>query len=109
MSTGRADLASAEYAGLEIQQHVLAQLAAGESISKKTFGAVAAEELAAMQRALDNHRAPTTFRDYIFAINKYLIPFFGRLPFASIRDERKPKNDKKTVKIRIFIYRKIGA
>ncbi len=87
VSTGRADLASAEYAGLEIQQRVLAHLAAGESISKKTFGAVAEEELAAMQRALDNHRAPTTFRDYIFAINKYLIPFFGRLPIASIRDE----------------------
>ncbi len=86
-STGRADLASAEHAGLEIQQHVLSQLAAGESISKKTFGAVAEEEIAAMQRALDNHRAPTTFRDYIFAINKYLIPFFGRLPIASIRDE----------------------
>lgn len=86
-STGRADLSSAEHTGIEIQQHVLAQLAAGESISKKTFGAVAAEEIAAMQRALDNHRAPTTFRDYIFAINKYLIPFFGCLPITSIRDE----------------------
>lgn len=87
VSTGRTDLASAKPAGIEIQQHVLAQLAAGESISKKTFGAVAEEEIAAMQRALDNGRAPTTFRDYLFAINKYLIPFFGRLPIASIRDE----------------------
>ncbi len=40
-----------------------------------------------MRRALDNSRAPKTYRDYIFAINKYLIPFFGKMPVASIRDE----------------------
>ncbi len=32
-------------------------------------------------------RAPKTSRDYIFAINKYLIPFFGKMAVASIRDE----------------------
>ncbi len=57
-STGRADLASAKPTALEIQQQVLAQLSAGESISKKTFGAVAAEEIAAMQRAF---RRPPVF------------------------------------------------
>lgn len=86
-STGQANLADAKPAGIEIQQRVLTQLAAGESISKKTFGEVAAEEIAAMRRALDNSRAPKTYRDYIFAINKYLIPFFGKTPVASIRDE----------------------
>ncbi|MBU3708631.1 MAG: hypothetical protein FGM20_05940 [Burkholderiaceae bacterium] len=40
-----------------------------------------------MRRALDNSRAPKTYRDYIFAINKYLIPFFGKMAVASIRDE----------------------
>jgi hypothetical protein len=48
---------------------------------------VAEEEIAVMRRALDNSRAPKTYRDYIFAINKYLIPFFGKLPVASIQDE----------------------
>ncbi len=86
-STGTADLVNAKPAGIEIQQRVLAQLAAGESLSQKTFGEVAQEEMAAMRRALDNSRAPKTYRDYIFAINKYLIPFFGKLPVASIRDE----------------------
>ena len=86
-STGTANLAEAKPAGIEVQQQVLAQLAAGESLSNKTFGEVAAEEIAAMRRALDNSRAPKTYRDYIFAINKYLIPFFGKLPVASIRDE----------------------
>lgn len=86
-STGTTNLADAKPAGIEIQQRVLAQLAAGESISNKTFGEVAQEELTAMRRALDNSRAPKTYRDYIFAINKYLIPFFGKLPVANIRDE----------------------
>ncbi len=86
-STGTTNLVDAKPAGIEIQQRVLAQLAAGESASHKTFGEVAAEEIAVMRRALDNSRAPKTYRDYIFAINKYLIPFFGKLPVASIRDE----------------------
>jgi integrase len=86
-STGQANLESAKSAGIEVQQLGLSQLAAGESISKKTFGEVAHEELAAMRRALDNSRAPKTYRDYIFAINKYLIPFFGGMSVASIRDE----------------------
>ena len=72
-STGEINLNQAKPAGLEIQQRILSQLAAGESISKKTFGEVACEELAAMERAQGNKRAPTTYRDYIFAINKYLI------------------------------------
>jgi len=85
-STGETSLDTAKSAGIEIQQQVLSQLAAGESLSKKTFGEVAKEELAAMRRALDNSRAPKTYRDYIFAINKYLIPFFGRIPVANIRE-----------------------
>ncbi len=51
------------------------------------FVAVAEEAIAAMQRAFDNGRARTSFRDYIFDINKYLILFFGRLPATSIRYE----------------------
>ncbi len=86
-STGQANLEAAKPAGIQVQQQVLSQLGAGESISKKTFGEVAQEELAAMRRALDNSRAPKTYRDYIFATNKYLIPFFGGMPVASIRDE----------------------
>ena len=86
-STGEINLNQAKPAGLEIQQRVLAHLAGGESISKKTFGEVAEEEIAAMRRALDNSRAPKTYRDYTFAINKYLIPFFGKMLVASICDE----------------------
>ena len=86
-STGTANLAEAKPAGIKVQQRVLAQLSAEECISQKTFGEVAEEEIAVMRRALDNSRAPKTYRDYIFAINKYLIPFFGKLPVASIQDE----------------------
>jgi integrase len=86
-STGTTNLAEAKPAGIKVQQRVLAQLSAEECISQKTFGEVAEEEIAVMRRALDNSRAPKTYRDYIFAINKYLIPFFGKLPVASIQDE----------------------
>jgi integrase len=86
-STGQANLEAAKSAGIQVQQQVFSQLAAGESISKKTCGELAQEEIAAMRRALDKSRAPKTYRDYIFAINKYLIPFFGKLPVAGIRDE----------------------
>lgn len=86
-STGQINLDRAKTSGLEIQERFLDQLAAGESISKKTFGEVAREELAAMERARDIKRAPTTYKDYAFAINKYLIPFFDRLRICSINDE----------------------
>lgn len=86
LSTGQMNVDLAKTAGMEIQQRVLDQLAAGESISKKTFGEIAREELEAMQRAMGSKRAPTTFKDYTFVINKYLIPFFGRLPISSIND-----------------------
>jgi len=86
-STGQSNLDLAKTAVIEVQHQILSQLAAGESISKKTFSAVAQEELAAMRRALDNSRAPITYKDYIFAINKYLIPFFGIIPIVDIRDE----------------------
>jgi integrase len=87
VSTGHADLASAKPTSIEIQQRTLAQLAVGQPIFIKTFGEVAREELLAMSRAQDNHRAPTTFKDYTFAINKYLIPFFDRTAIADINDE----------------------
>jgi integrase len=40
-----------------------------------------------MERAQGNKHAPTTYKDYTFAINKYLIPFFGKIPISSINDE----------------------
>ena len=86
-STGQTNLDIAKSEGMKVQLQVLSRLASGESISNKTFGELAKEEISIMSRALDNARAPKTYRDYIFAINKYLIPFFGKLPITSIQDE----------------------
>ena len=43
-----------------------------------TFKRVAESAIRTMQTALQNEHGKVVYKDYIFAINKYLIPFFGR-------------------------------
>jgi hypothetical protein len=47
-------------------------------IVNHTFKRVAESAIRTMQTALDNKHGKVVYKDYIFAINKYLIPFFGR-------------------------------
>ena len=56
-STGTTKLTDAKSTGIEIQQQVLTQLGAGESVPKKTFGEVAQEEIAAMRGTLATSKA----------------------------------------------------
>ena len=56
-STGTTKLTDAKSTGIEIQQQVLTQLGAGESVPKKTFGEVAQEEIAAMHCILATSKA----------------------------------------------------
>jgi len=74
-------------------------------IVNHTFKRVAESAIRTMQNALDNKHGKVVYKDYIFAINKYLIPFFGRkfinnityadfLQFEKYREDkigRKPK------------------
>ena len=39
---------------------------------------MALDEIANMAQAVHNKTGKRTYRDYAFAINKYLIPFFGQ-------------------------------
>jgi integrase len=60
---------------------------AGLAITTKTFKQIALDEIANMSKALDNNIGRRCYRDYIFAINKYLIPFFGAYEVEKIRTE----------------------
>jgi integrase len=57
------------------------------AITTKTFKQIALDEIANMSRALDNNAGRRCYRDYIFAINKYLIPFFGAYEVEKITTE----------------------
>lgn len=74
-------------------------------IINHSFKRVAESAIRTMQTALENQHGKVVYKDYIFAINKYLIPFFGRkfinniqyadfLEFEKYREKkigRKPK------------------
>ena len=61
---------------------------AGLTPLTKTFKQIAVDELANMSQAMASGVGKRTYRDYIFAINKYLIPFFGNYTIENITAER---------------------
>ena len=86
-STNTADkdeaITNAEY----IYQTVQIKTEAGLTPVTKTFKQIATEELSNMSQAMANGVGKRTYRDYIFAINKYLIPFFGNYTIEKITTE----------------------
>ena len=53
----------------------------------KTFKQIAIDEVKAMTQAMASGVGKRTYRDYIFATNKYLIPFFGNYTVEDITTE----------------------
>jgi len=60
---------------------------AGLTPVTKTFKQIAVEEIKNMTQAVAGGIGKRTYRDYIFAINKYLIPFFGNYTIEKITKE----------------------
>ena len=83
-TTGTDDLAQARIQAVAIYETTKIKLDAGLAISSKTFKQLALEELANMTRALNASVGKTTYIDYNQAINKYLIPFFGKYEIDKI-------------------------
>jgi integrase len=73
-------IANAEH----IYQTVQIKTEAGLIPITKTFKQIALDELASMAQAMANGVGKRTYRDYTFAINKYLIPFFGNYAIENI-------------------------
>lgn len=76
-------IAKAEHIYLTVQ----VKTEAGLTPLTKTFKQIAVEELKVMEQALVSGVGKRTYRDYAFAINKYLIPFFGNYTIENITTE----------------------
>jgi len=83
-STNTTDIEQAKSNAMYIYQTVQIKTEAGLSPITKTFKQIAKDELANMAQAMTNGVGKRTYRDYTFAINKYLIPFFGNYAIESI-------------------------
>ena len=83
-STGTEDLDTAKVQAIAIYEATRAKTDAGLAVLRKTFRQVALAEIGNMAKMLENKTGKRTYRDYTFAINKYLIPFFGSREIESI-------------------------
>ena len=86
-STATEDLDIAQTQAISIYETVKVKISAGLAVATKTFKQVALDEIANMAQATDNKTGKRTYRDYTFAINKYLIPFFGQYEIGQITNE----------------------
>lgn len=86
-STNTTDIEQAKANAMYIYQTVKIKTEAGLSPTTKTFKQIAKDELENMAQAMANGVGKRTYRDYIFAINKYLIPFFGNYAIENITAE----------------------
>ncbi len=86
-STATDDLDRAQSQAVAIYETVKAKIGSGLSPASKTFKQVALDEIANMTQAVHNKTGKRTYRDYMFAINKYLIPFFGKYEIGHITRE----------------------
>lgn len=86
-STNTEDLSLAQTQAIAIYEAVKAKVGSGLSPVTKTFKQVALDEIGNMAQAIHNKTGKRTYRDYAFAINKYLIPFFGQYEVSKITVE----------------------
>ncbi|OYY21401.1 MULTISPECIES: tyrosine-type recombinase/integrase [unclassified Polynucleobacter] len=86
-STATEDVSLAETQAIAIYEAVKIKIGSGLSAVTKTFKQVALDEIANMAQATHNKTGKRAYRDYAFAINKYLIPFFGQYEVGKITVE----------------------
>jgi integrase len=86
-STATEDLDVAQTQAISIYETVKIKIREGLAVVTKTFKQVALDEIANMAQATNNKTGKRTYRDYVFAINKYLIPFFGQYEIGQITNE----------------------
>ena len=86
-STATEDLEAAQTQAISIYETIKIKISTGLAVKTKTFKQVAVDEIANMAQAIHNKTGKRTYRDYTFAINKYLIPFFGQYEVRQITNE----------------------
>ena len=83
-STHTDQTAEATTKAIEIYEQVRYRVANDLAIKNRNFRSVAVEELESLRGVHRELRSKQTINDYIFVLEKYLIPFFGRYPVREI-------------------------
>ena len=86
-TTNTTDIEQAKVNAIAIYETVKIKTDAGLALTTKTFRQIALDEIRNMSNAMHNNTGRYCYRDYIFAINKYLIPFFGDYEVEKITTE----------------------
>jgi integrase len=86
-TTNTSDIEQAKIQAIAIYETTRIKINVGLAITTKTFKQIALDELENMRRSINVGTAKTAYRDYEFAINKYLIPFFGKHEVGQITTE----------------------
>jgi integrase len=86
-SCATSDLVAAKQQAIVLYETVKLKVDAGLAIHTKTFGQIAREEITRLARVATTRQAERKYKDYLFILEKYLIPFFGNYRIADITDE----------------------
>ena len=86
-TTGAAFIDQAETRAIAIYETVRLRVSNDLAIRTKLFRRVAAEEVEALRHARAGKLTKQTTGDYIFVIERYLVPFFGRYHFTELTQE----------------------
>ncbi len=84
VTAGTAFIDQAETRAVAIYEAVRLRVSNDLAIRTKSFRRVAAEEVQALRHARAGRLSKQTTGDYIFVIERYFIPFFGRYPFTEL-------------------------
>ena len=77
VSTKKVDKAEATLVALDLYLEARFKHKHGMPLKTRTFGDIAKLAIAEMTRALAEKRGKSVYKDYIIALNRYLIPFLG--------------------------------
>ena len=84
-STGSDQIAEASTRAISIFETVKLKIANDLPVVKKSFKAIALEEIEAIEKL--HNISNQTRNDYIYILNNYLIPFFGKYQIDEITDD----------------------
>jgi len=87
VTTGTTFIDQAETRAVAIYETVRLRVSNDLAVRTKLFRRVAAEEVQALRHAQAGKLTKQTTGDYIFVIERYLTPFFGRCPFTELTQE----------------------
>ena len=87
-STGTDVHEQARQQAISIYAAVNARVEQGLAVQSRTFDQIALQEIDAMTKKAKSGEGKQTYADYVFALNKYLIPFFGKTEVSQITAEQ---------------------